>query len=428
MTDFNSPSMSMVGKSFLLGIFVAHSSHQDTTQVQQFTPSMRDVNAPLDWAATYLAAWDKSSFYGPFATETGHSTTPFSSSDTKTLSAPESYQTANTAGFPTPSHPYRHPWNDDPQSGNSFVYPSVGVPFGVVHDWPSVPGHGECDLLQYALAPNVQQQQGYPYHPQWALGTLYTQTCVLPPSHEQSGVSRPPASEAASRNSDRAADYATEHVCQRPRANHKTGSTPYARGPQKSASLPTSNRRSSHAHTAVDAEIGGAGPPGHQAGWTLNEELYNWLFAVLYPKQRPNRKAEPAPSGRCKMCPTVCGRTGSLQQHVQVIHRQRIARKFNNTKTHCRELAFAFLVAHLEASPCVIDGALRQESERYLCRLRTCPPSGLVLTDSDEFPLLERELSDVIRWSDWLGVKCERCNLWLTKTSGLREHRYSCAS
>lgn len=40
----------------------------------------------------------------------------------------------------------------------------MGVPFGVVRDWPSVPGHRDCDLLQYtAVARNVQQQRDYPY-------------------------------------------------------------------------------------------------------------------------------------------------------------------------------------------------------------------------------------------------------------------------
>lgn len=389
--------------------------------MSQFRSLARSPNAPLDWADAYPAAWDRASFYMPFALETVHPNTHPSPPETNP-GATAPHQTTNIASFPNLHGSYCYPWNGNPHWGNLFA---IGASSVVPRDLPGAPGHDDCELMPPAVAPAVDVHQSYLHD--WAFGGLQAQAPIPHACHVRSETSGLSASEAALKNSDVDADGATEHAC-RPNTEHTSALAPHTRDLPKSTPRLISNRRPSSAHAAPDAETSRIpGPPDHQPIGALDEGLYNWLLAVLYPRRRLNRKAEPTPSGRCRLCTTICRRPGSLQQHVQIIHRQRIARKFNNKQPHSRELAFAFVVAHLQASPCGIDGALRQESEQYLDCLRTCPPSGLVLADSDGFPNLERVLSDVISGNGWLGAKCERCSLWLTKTSGLREHRNSCA-
>lgn len=60
--------------------------------------------------------------------------------------------------------------------------------------------------------------------------------------------------------------------------------------------------------------------------WRLTLDTYEWLFAVMYPKRRPDKR-RPTPSGPCQLCESTCKRPGILQQHVTILHRQRLARK-----------------------------------------------------------------------------------------------------
>jgi len=407
-----------MGESPPSGMSAAHAAHQDTTPVPQLGSVLTNPNGPPDWADLYPPTWDNASCCMPLTMGTGFSD-PLALSTIAPFSTSEAQQIASSMGFPSSCEPCCHPWDGNPQSGNSLVCPSMSAPFVVVRDFPGMSGH-EREFVPHPMAPAAPQ--GYMYQWQWAFGGLHAQVCTPPVIHEQPRDCGPSVSEDASRDNASVAKCVTKQDLQPSRANHNKATKPYARDSLKSTS---SSQHSSGAHTA--AEMGDdADSPERQAKGTLDLGLYNWLFAVLYPRQRPNRKDERAPIGKCKLCTTFCRRSGSLQQHVQIIHRQRIARKFKNKQPHSRALAFAFVVAHLQANLCSTDGVPRHEIDQFLNRLRACPPSGLVLTDSDEFPLLERELSDVISRSEWLGAKCERCGSWLAKTGGLREHRNSC--
>ena len=82
----------------------------------------------------------------------------------------------------------------------------------------------------------------------------------------------------------------------------------------------------------------------------IDLETYGWIFAVMYPKRRPDKK-KPTPTGPCLLCDSICKRPGILQQHVTVIHRQLLARKRLAGQPFNVGLALAFVVAK-HAKPC----------------------------------------------------------------------------
>lgn len=59
----------------------------------------------------------------------------------------------------------------------------------------------------------------------------------------------------------------------------------------------------------------------------LTWETFDWMFSVMYPKLRSDKRI-PTPSGKCLLCPSVCKNSGILQQHLAILHRRGVARKF----------------------------------------------------------------------------------------------------
>ena len=155
----------------------------------------------------------------------------------------------------------------------------------------------------------------------------------------------------------------------------------------------------------------------------LTFDIYNWMFAVLYPKRR-NDKTVPTPSGQCRLCNAYCKRSGILRQHVVIIHRQRIARKVVIGQRYCAELALAFVVAQLESDMCS-DSAASIEVGAFKKHL-AANLTGLAPTSVENYPALLGKLVEFCNDNSWVGVKCNGCGTWLTRPVALADHASLC--
>ena len=161
--------------------------------------------------------------------------------------------------------------------------------------------------------------------------------------------------------------------------------------------------------------------------WKLSLDTYGWIFAVMYPKRRPNKK-EPTPSGPCRLCPSISRRPGILQQHLTVLHRQRIARKVLAGHQYNAVLALAFVVAQLESHPDAEHEADATCCERVRFKdLIARHPLGPDRLNLDEFPLLSQKLSEFSARDSWMGVRCKHCGMLATRSVALAEHANVCA-
>lgn len=179
--------------------------------------------------------------------------------------------------------------------------------------------------------------------------------------------------------------------------------------------------------------------------WRLTAEIYQWLFAVLYPKRRPD-KSRATPSGQCLLCETVCKRAGILQQHLLIVHRQRLARKIRAAATAGQEytrahpvtgsheqLALAFAVAQIRSiSQRPLNNPLEAECDAFLAPL-TVPPYLMEPTGTDRAPmrvvfsLLYAKLLEFSLEESWVGAQCQLCGMWATRPVALEEHLLVCA-
>ena len=160
--------------------------------------------------------------------------------------------------------------------------------------------------------------------------------------------------------------------------------------------------------------------------WRLTPEAYEWLFAVMYPKRRPNKKI-PTPSGPCLFCGSICKRPGILQQHLTVIHRQRLARKHLAGQPYNVGLALAFVVAELRCSAKAQSNAALQECRAFLGALRA-NPAGLESPGPDMYLWLRQKLDEFCGLQSWVGVQCRKCGMWATRPAALEEHQRICAA
>lgn len=171
---------------------------------------------------------------------------------------------------------------------------------------------------------------------------------------------------------------------------------------------------------------GTCGPPeahfttgvSHQC--ELTRGLYDWIFAVLYPKRRSD-KSVPTPSGACRLCNAFCKRPGILRQHVAIVHRQRIARKVVIGEPFRAELALAFVVAQLEND---MSGDTLIVAE--MAAFKKSLIKGNVFFSTDDSPALHQKLHEFCKDSSWVGVKCEGCGTWLTRPVALVDHAALC--
>jgi hypothetical protein len=177
--------------------------------------------------------------------------------------------------------------------------------------------------------------------------------------------------------------------------------------------------------TSLDREnVTGVHFPPEHPEWTLTSELYQWIFAVLYPKKRLNKKI-PTPTGACRLCRSDCKRPGILQQHLRVLHRQRLARRALAGQSYNVELALTFVVADVRSTSRQLDSTpLVAECDEFL-RLVDCP-GGLGSLPSDKLPLLRWKLAELIQGEDWIGVQCKGCGMWATRQVALNEHTAVC--
>lgn len=162
--------------------------------------------------------------------------------------------------------------------------------------------------------------------------------------------------------------------------------------------------------------------------WNLSLELYEWIFSVLYPKRRRNKEAN-APSGPCRFCSTVSKHAGSLQQHLIVLHRQRLARKVHTGWEFNRLLALGFAVAEMESEPRKISrgdlDSTAEETHRFR-DLLTLGPLSKETIDMDAFPILTERLTEFCHRESWIGVNCPNCGTWATRRVALKEHALVC--
>src|ERR1700733_354844 len=156
--------------------------------------------------------------------------------------------------------------------------------------------------------------------------------------------------------------------------------------------------------------------------WKLSLDTFMWIFAVMYPKRRPNKK-EPTPSGQCRLCPSISRRPGILQQHLTVLHRQRLARKVLAGHQYNAVLALAFVVAQLDSYTGVeSEGDLTCCERSRFKDLIERHPLGQDRLDLNEFPLLYQQLTEFSARDSWMGVKCKYCGMWATRAVALVEH------
>lgn len=159
--------------------------------------------------------------------------------------------------------------------------------------------------------------------------------------------------------------------------------------------------------------------------WRLTAEMYQWLFAVMYPKRRPD-KSRATPSGPCLLCDTVCKRPGILQQHLIILHRQRLARKFRAGQEYSHELLLAFVVAQIRSISNRARGPLEDECDAFLAPLKMSPFCMEPVT-RDTFPLLYQTLQEYSVEESWVGAQCQQCGMWATRPVALEEHLLVCA-
>jgi len=159
-------------------------------------------------------------------------------------------------------------------------------------------------------------------------------------------------------------------------------------------------------------------------GLRLTLDTYEWLFSVMYPKRRPD-KSKPTPSGQCRLCDSTCKRAGILQQHVTILHRQRLARKHLAGKPYDLQLALAFVVAQVLCGVANAHTDAVQESQAFLAMLKG-NPEGLNPLLPDVFPSLLLKLDEFSRLESWVGVQCQFCGMWATRPVALEQHAAIC--
>lgn len=157
--------------------------------------------------------------------------------------------------------------------------------------------------------------------------------------------------------------------------------------------------------------------------WRLTKEIYDWMVATLDPKKRPNKKT-PAPSGQCKLCTSICKRSGTLQQHIIILHRQKLARRATaGGQRYNIELALAFVVAQMRSDQ---GGASLDPECIQFTELLARHPEGLPPFGPNEFPGLQEKLMEFCREERWIGVKCGHCGMMMSRRTALEEHLPMC--
>ena len=146
----------------------------------------------------------------------------------------------------------------------------------------------------------------------------------------------------------------------------------------------------------------------------------------MYPKRRPDKK-KPTPTGPCLLCDSICKRPGILQQHVTVIHRQRLVRKRLAGQPFNVGLALAFVVAKLSYSANLQNVGVLHECRSFLGELKNSP-AGLEPLEPDAYIFLRQKLDEFCELQSWVGVQCEECGMWATRPAALEEHCQICAS
>lgn len=157
---------------------------------------------------------------------------------------------------------------------------------------------------------------------------------------------------------------------------------------------------------------------------SLTRETYDWMFSVMYPKRRSNKQI-PTPSGECHLCPSVSKKPGILQQHLTILHRQKVARRFilGQHTPFDLVIAIAFTVAQLRSKD--VDSPARTECDVFSDLLRVSP-KGLESVSLADFPILGERLTEFANHESWKGLQCARCGVTTTRKIALVEHAAVC--
>jgi len=225
------------------------------------------------------------------------------------------------------------------------------------------------------------------------------------------------------------------HVPQQQRfsVRHRPTSAPYTVNPPNRPlrwpwELPSHHSPAAATGEATEHQDDALAPPAEtpltadHPNWRLTQDMYHWMVATLDPKKRPNKKT-PAPSGQCKLCASVCKRSGTLQQHIIILHRQKLARRVIAGQRYNVELALAFVVAQMRSDQ---GGALPDPESIQFTDLLARHPEGLPVLSPTEFPQLREKLMEFCGEERWIGVKCERCGMMMSRRTALEEHLPMC--
>ena len=216
-------------------------------------------------------------------------------------------------------------------------------------------------------------------------------------------------------------------ICYRPTSAQYTVNLPnrLSRRPWEFPSCHLSSAAASG--QATEHQSDAVAPPGDtpltadHPNWRLTQEMYDSIVATLDPKKRPNKKM-PAPSGQCKLCDSVCKRSGTLQQHIVILHRQKLARRVIAGQQYNVELALAFVVAQVRSDQ---RGTLRDPESVRFTNLLARYPEGLPVLVPTEFPQLREKLTKFCGEERWTGVKCGCCGMMMSRRIG-RKSQMAC--
>lgn len=330
------------------------------------------------------------------------------------------------SGFPGP---WAVPWSDVRCGGSGSDQNSTGT---LTSNSPTT---YPFTYINYISHPTPSHSYAYPMEvastPQFVAQNAQTSANTIDVGHSSAIREHLAVGEELSLALDHAHLHSSEPIMPttdllnlKPKTTQALQGTAAPRLPEESKSSPFGNSRGATGAISPPMTTKAAFHDGSCSSMSL--DIYEWMFAVLYPKRRSN-KTKSTPSGQCRFCPSVSKHAGSLQQHLIVIHRQRIARKVRANQEINSLFALAFVVAQLEAEP-VEDHAIDSVAAEYghfMALLAVGPVSNEHISP-DTFPLLMGKLEEFSLRESWIGVSCPSCGTWVTRRSAMREHAAVC--
>jgi hypothetical protein len=362
------------------------------------------------------------------------------------ISAPDAFGTQwGYSGDSIPATPSARPWTDDP-AHHTFDY-APNHPQAIISPSPVRPAEfayfGSSDLSSANYPPSRVETHGSSQPQLSPDGSSQAFSLMGAPSSSYYPIATQTAGNDLVRYTAAGPQGSPSQIVfpgrpvpqqQRLSVRHRPMSAPYAVNPPNRPLRWPSDFPGRHSPSAVllgqamdrqdDALALSADTPltVDHPNWRLTKEIYDWMVATLDPKKRPNKKT-PAPSGQCKLCTSVCKRSGTLQQHIIILHRQKLARRATAGQRYHLELALAFVVAQMRSDQ---GGASPDPECIQFTELLARHPEGLPPLAPNEFPGLRGKLMEFCREERWIGVKCGHCGMMMSRRTALEEHLPMC--